>query len=139
MKAVGSLPVLAVGFPSDLALHVPANMGIVPTSQGWPVKIAWVERRSYGRIVTIRAWLRPQRQPVWFSSHTQGPQPYLRLDPRGSVLYPPIPDPRHPGRVLANPDWKGFSSVIYLPRAACYVMEASWPGGTWRVRFTAGQ
>ncbi len=39
---------------------------------------------------------------------------------------------------MGRPNIKGFSS-IYLPRAACYVMEATWPGGTWRVRFTAGQ
>lgn len=139
MSAVGSTPIWTARFRPDLSLHVPMDVGLVPTPHGWPVKIPWMERRSYEGIVTIRAWFGPERRQAWFASHTQGPRPYLRLDPRHPTLYPLLSDPRHPGRALPNPSWKGFSSLIYIPQAACYVMEASWPGGTWRLYFTAGQ
>jgi hypothetical protein len=138
MTAVGGSPIWAVGFHPEAPLRVDTHANIKPTAHGWPWKIPWVERRAYTGVVTIRAWTVPQRQPLWFSSHTRSPRPYLRLDPNHPTLYPPINDPKHSGKVLPNPGWKGFSSVMYIPRASCYMLEAHWTGGSWRIPFAAG-
>lgn len=137
--AAGATPVWAASFHPERPVTVPMDVGLIPTAHGWPVKIPWVERRTYGGVVTIRAWVLPQRQPVWFTSHAQGPRPFLRLDARHPTLYPPVTDPRRPGQVLPNPLWKGFSSIMYIPRAACYEMKASWAGGMWQMRFASGR
>ena len=138
MPAIGASPVWAIGLSPEDPLRIDTHTNITPTAYGWPWKIAWVEHRAYTGIVTIRAWTLPQRQPLWFTSHTQGPRPYLRIDPNHPTLYPPINDPKHPGKVLPNPGWKGFSSVMYIPRASCYMLVARWSTGSWRVPFAAG-
>lgn len=138
MAAVGESPIWAVGFHPEAPLRVDTYANIKPTAHGWSWKIAWVEYGAYTGVVTIRAWTLPTRQPVWFTIDTQGPRPYLRLDPKHPTLHPPINDPKHPGKVLPNPGWKGFSSVMYIPRASCYMLEARWPSGSWRIPFAAG-
>jgi hypothetical protein len=138
LSAIGAAPIWAVGFHPEAPLHVDTHANIKPTPHGWPWKIPWVEHRNYTGAVTIRAWTLPRRQPVWFSSHTQGPRQFLRIDPSHPTLYPPIPDPNHPGKVLPNPDWKGFSSIMYILRASCYMLEVQWSGGSWRTSFAAG-
>jgi hypothetical protein len=140
--AAGSAPVWALFLPAHGPLLVPMDAGIVPSSYGWPWKIGWVERRGYNLPVTIRAWSLSGGPVVWFKSERRegqnGVLPYLRLDPRHISFYPPAVDPKHPDRVLPNVAWKGYGSVMYIPRAGCYMLEASWPDGSWRVRFAAG-
>ena len=31
-----------------------------------------------------------------------------------------------------------WSAILYIPAAGCYALDASWPGGSWRVTFAAG-
>ena len=139
MDAVGGAPIWAVGFRPNEPLHIGGDYPGLRFPHGWAVKIPWVEHRGYTGLVIIRAWTGPRRQPVWFAGRAQGPLPYLRLDGRRPTLLPPLYDPRHPTRVVPNPAWQGFSSYMYIPRASCYVMEASWPGGAWALHFAAGQ
>ena len=38
-----------------------------------------------------------------------------------------------------NDGYDRHSADFFIPRAGCYVLEASWPGGSWTVRLAAGQ
>ena len=34
---------------------------------------------------------------------------------------------------------KGWGVGLYFPQAGCYAMQASWPGGQWRLLFAVGR
>lgn len=36
-------------------------------------------------------------------------------------------------------EWEATSMNIYVPRAGCYYLQASWPGSTWMIYFAAGR
>jgi hypothetical protein len=54
----------------------------------------------------------------------------------------PVPqamlNPATPG-VPAIGDYRKFPSYVYIPRAGCYSVEASWRGGTWRLVLALGR
>jgi hypothetical protein len=69
--------------------------------------------------------------PLWFQIGDKAPTTTPKLDPTQPGAYPYNP---------ANPDqvFPEYPSYLFIPRAGCYVLEASWPGGHWRIPFAAG-
>jgi hypothetical protein len=51
----------------------------------------------------------------------------------------PILDPRAPPIPNQPAGWADFLSYLFIPQAGCYVLEAAWPGGMWRLTFAAGR
>lgn len=50
-------------------------------------------------------------------------------------------DPNHPTHLGAGagPDYQEWGSYIFIPKAGCYQLEATWPGGRWSFPFAAGR
>jgi len=142
MATVGSAPVWAVGFRPNVPLHIGHQGEGVLSPHGWPVKIPWLERRSYTGNVTITARAWPHGEVLWWqdpdSMRPRPAAPFLALDPHHPDLHPFRPDPRHPGKYITNWNVNGFASLMFIPRAGCYVVEARWPGGSWSNPFAAG-
>jgi hypothetical protein len=80
--------------------------------------------------VTLRGVSTDDGSPVWFKIAGQyilGPTPELVLDPQ------------NPGIPVQHGQWKEWPSTFYIPRAGCYILEARWDGGSWRLAFAAGK
>ncbi len=134
LAVVGTAPVWVVGLDPDGPL--PLGLGN-QAKHGWPIKIPWLEKRAYtGTVmVQVRAW--PHGRLLWLQGADQRPHTILVLDPRHPSFVPLRKDTRHPGRLVTDSAWKGFSSMLFIPRAGCYMLQARWPGGRWSVPFTA--
>ncbi len=93
---------------------------------GWGVKALWVVGPHYTHPVTLRGGSSNDATPIWFN-FGDGPTPS------------PLLDPLHPGTITASDHgWAAFPSTVFIPKAGCYYLEASWPGGSWRMPFAAG-
>jgi hypothetical protein len=98
------------------------------TDHGWRVKFLWVIDPGQEAPVTIRGG---------DLSGDRG----LSLEPEGTkVSASATLDPGRPG-VPPDPSsgFKEFPSYVYFPAAGCYFLEATWPGGSWRIVFAAGR
>lgn len=61
----------------------------------------------------------------------------LYFNVTGQPTPAPVLDPAAVGTPINQ--WKDFPSHLFIPTAGCYTLEASWPGGQWRITFAAGQ
>jgi len=124
---VGSPPVWAAGFDGP---H--AAIYLVPEAfnqYGWGRKIIWEVGPNYMHLVTLHGANVQSGARIRFQ--------FLDGDPTTSaVLDPHHPD--HPGSAVGG-DWNEWGSGMFLPTAGCYYLEASWPGGHWRITFAAGR
>jgi hypothetical protein len=102
----------------------------------WPLtKIIWPLGPDFPPIVTVRVKNLTTGTEAWWdvgneSGGTGAPPPQkpvrpLILDKTGN---------RDVG--MGQRDW---GTLLYLPQAGCYSMEASWPGGQWRMLFAVGR
>jgi len=97
---------------------------------GWGVKVLWVIGPHYTHPVMLRGWSLTDNTPLWFQ---------FSGDAAGDPTPSPLLNPLHPGSVTGSDHgWAEFPSALYVPKADCYYLEASWPGGSWRIRFAAG-
>lgn len=124
--AVGTSPLWAVAFDADGSLFLGDPRVVAPTAYGWPVKILWVLKPGFAQRVTLRGHAWGARTPLWFKVVRRDAHPVT-----ATVL-----DPQHPGATGPVP---GFPSTLYVPRPGCYVVDAHWPGGSWRLPFVARQ
>lgn len=98
------------------------------TGHGWRVKFLWVIGPGQKAPVTLRG-----------GDLAGGHQVPLELEGAEAAASATL-DPERPG---ALPDrsngLKEFPSYVYFPAAGCYFLEASWPGGSWKVVFAVGR
>lgn len=120
-KSIGMSPAWADGdFASGLILHVGDPRRVRHGPHGWYHKIVWVVAPDYHQPITLRGGALVGGTALWFQigDHTLSPAPTL-----------------HP----AGGGWAYYGSYLLIPRAGCYFLQASWPGGMWRLAFAAGQ
>lgn len=98
------------------------------TQHGWSWKIVWEVGPDYTQLVTIQGGNLRDGTPLWFQV-TGNPTTSPVLDPR---------HPDHPGSTVGT-DWAEWGSYVFIPQAGCYYLQASWPGGSWRINFAAGE
>jgi hypothetical protein len=48
-------------------------------------------------------------------------------------------DPASPGVPPTSDGYKDFPSYLYVPQAGCYMVEAKWTDGHWRLVFGLGR
>lgn len=96
---------------------------------GWPIKIVWEVGPHYGQPVTLRA-----------GNLLTGALLTFDMSPDDTLITTPVLDPRHPGHPVSviGQDWNEWGSVLLIPNAGCYYIEATWSGGHWRNTFAAG-
>jgi len=130
--AIGAGPVWAAGFAPGITLHVSTGNAqnakyLTRTPHGWEVKVLWVMRPGYRHKATLRGGNRRTGAPLWFQIRGGAPSTAPVLDPRPSKA------------IIGGVDrWAQFPSYLLIPQAACYSLEARWPGGSWRLTFAAG-
>jgi hypothetical protein len=123
--AVGGSPVWAIGIAPG-PIHIPSYFTY--TQYGWTWKVAWEIGPNYTNLVTLRGGNIRDGTPLWFQVADQ------------DASTSPVLDPQHPQRGSAiGPNWAEWGSYLYIPAAGCYYLEATWPGGHWRVNFAAGR
>ena len=48
-------------------------------------------------------------------------------------------DPEKPGTVTPEGEPKEFPSYLYFPASGCYELDATWPGGKWKMVLGVGR
>jgi hypothetical protein len=89
---------------------------------GWRIKVLWVVADTVEGRVRVTGSAVNRRSRLWFEvgDRDERPVPQAMLDPA------------RPG-VPATGDFREFPSYVYIPRAGCYLLQASWLGGAWRL------
>lgn len=105
------------------------------TPYGWPAPIGLVLRSGFAGPLTLSGWDPRTDHPLWFGFITAG-----EWGPPKNVVPAFVLDPAHPsvpagGWTAGETFWYGYA---FLPRAGCYTLAATWPGGGWQVTVSAG-
>lgn len=98
---------------------------------GWGFKYVWFVKHGFRGRATIKGENIKSAVPLWFADDLHRRFTRLLVLDAGQFL-------RTIGPQIAL-DRNGFHSGIYFPRAGCYQIDATWPGGQWRAVFSAGQ
>ena len=91
---------------------------------GWRVKFLWIVRRSHHTTVTVRG-ADARGRSLWFAHAGRYPTRVVRLAPTAADS--------------VGTDFAEFPSYVYFPGAGCFVLEARWSDGSWRLAFAAGR
>jgi len=131
-SAVGDAPAWTVGFVGPRAtLLFGENHTMYSWVQydqhGWEHKFLWVLGPSYTGIVTFHGANLTDGTPLW-----------LTADNVPDTTTSLVLDTRNPTVVNRPGDWVEFPGGMDIPRAGCYYLQANWPGGSWRITFSAG-
>lgn len=136
--ALGASPVWAVGFDgSESTAHVVLGY----SRYGWKARINFYVEPGFTDHVVVRGERLPDGSPIWIGvddpEHNLSaakPSVAITLDPKT----PGLPDYWNTSVGGVSEYWATWYATLYLPAAGCYALEASWPGGSWRVTFTGG-
>lgn len=129
---LGQAPVWAVTFNSGahgaiLLVQGKATLG----EHGFYRRVVWVIQHGYAHLVHLSGSELSTGSPLWFQIGNSVPTTTPVLDPAHPGAYPG--DPHDPDLVFPS-----YPSYLFIPRVGCYVLEASWPEGHWRIPFAAG-
>lgn len=141
-EAIGFPPVRVGGFTGPYATLRLGSSALSydwdpsHTRYGWPAGILLVVRSDFTGPVTLTGWNPVDGHPLWFGFIEAG----VWGAPR-SILPNYTLDPTHPSIPAGGEDatgtfWYGY---VFLPRAGCYTLVATWPGGDWAFLVSAGQ
>jgi hypothetical protein len=109
------------------AIHFsPSYLTDTSTRYGWMWKLVWEVGPHYTGPVTLRGGNLRTGIPLWFA-FDQGP-----------TIAPVLVHPDHPVSALGG-NWGEWGSYLSIPVAGCYYLQATWPGGHWRITFAAGR
>jgi hypothetical protein len=100
-----------------------------PALKGWwGTKIGWLVDVTYKGKVSLRGYNVADNSPIYFHVHENEPATPLV-----------ILDPTNPGGFIAElKKWAFFPSYIWVSKAGCYTIEATWEGGLWRQVISIG-
>ena len=119
---IGEAPAFAVGaWDSAGVRHAQRATQI---QYGEEVKVLWVISPQTNQLITLRGASVNTGSPLYFEIGNASPASAPTLDPTAA--------PQSDG------GWTYFPSYLDIPAADCYYIEASWPGGSWRIEFPAG-
>lgn len=94
------------------------------TRYGYPQKIFWQLINGSHGSVTVTGWNARTGRRIWFGRPAPG-------RPAGASV-PLVAWPAAVVRPHRAP------TLTFVPSAGCYILQAHWKGGSWRVPFTAG-
>lgn len=130
-RAVGGSAAWGVGFTGSHATleWLPEQAAETHHSDGWDHKLLWVVQNNVKGLVRIHGANLSGGSPIYPSAE----QEEVPSTPTEMVLNPQNPD-------ITNQvdQWDEFPGGLDIPKAGCYYLEATWPGGSWRITFAAG-
>lgn len=101
--------------------------------EAWPgIKIIWEVGPNFTQTVTVRVTNLANGELSWWDTGEGSPPPVnisqaLTLDTN---------QPTYHGS--PEPGWREWGSYLYFSQAGCNAMDATWPGGHWRIIFGVG-
>ena len=130
-QAAGSSPVLVIGLggPHAVLTHFTHAQ---PPEIGWYKRIFLLAETNYTGSVTFRGGELRDGTPIWFGmkQYNKGPITTFTVLPSNSSIS------NHTG---SDEEWGISTATMYIPKAGCYFLMATWPEGSWVVLFSAGQ
>lgn len=127
---VGSSPTWVTGFtgPDAHLNHLPR----APRPRdGWYAPLLIVSETNFAGNIVLRAGIASSSFPLWFSKQ------YGSSLVRTITLHPL--DPSLSNHTTGDQQWNATLVYLYIPRAGCYYLDASWNGGSWVAYFAAGR
>jgi hypothetical protein len=130
-RAAGSSPVLVIGFGGPDAVITNFKPAQSP-EKGWYKRIILLTETNYTGTITLRGGEMHDGTPIWFGMrpNNQGPVTSFTLVPLNTSTS------NHTG---GDQEWGLSATTMYIPRAGCYFLMATWSEGSWIVYFSAGQ
>jgi hypothetical protein len=125
---IGKSPIWATGFTGPNARILIPSYNTY-TKFGWTWKILWDVGPHFLQQITIQGKDMQSGTPLHFQ--------FADTDPIVTSL---VLDPNHPTHsgAGAGPNYKEWGSYIYIQKAGCYQIKATWQGGQWSFPFAAG-
>ena len=130
-RAVGSSPVLVIGFGGPNAVLTNFSHA-QPPEIGWYKRIVMLTKTNYAGTVTFHGGELHDGTPIWFGMKQHSQEPITTL----TVL--PL-NPNISNHTASDQEWGLSTATLYIPRAGCYFLMATWPEGGWVVFFAAGR
>jgi hypothetical protein len=129
-RVAGSSPVLVIGFGGSDAVLTHFKQAR-PPELGWYRRILLLTETNYAGTVRLQGGELRDGTPIWFGMKQQnrGPITSFTIRPVDASLS------NHFGN---DQQWGLLSATLYIPRAGCYFLTATWPEGRWIVFFAAG-
>jgi len=130
-QAAANSPVLVIGFEGPDAILTNFKHA-QPPEIGWYRRIFILTQTNYSGAVTFHGGDLSDGTPIWFGmgQHNQAPITTFTVLPLNSSIS------NHTG---SDEEWGLSTATLYIPRADCYFLKATWPGGRWVIFFSAGR
>jgi hypothetical protein len=130
-RVAGSPPVLVIGFGGTDAILTHFKHA-QPPEIGWYRRIILLTETNYTGTITLQGGGLHGVSPIWFGMrpHNQGPITSFTLRPR---------DASRSNHTRGDEAWGLSSATMFVPRAGCYFLTATWAEGWWIVFFSAGR
>jgi hypothetical protein len=93
----------------------------------WGRKVLWLVKTSYEGEVTLRGYHTADNSPMLFSFDNNPPTASPVLNPDNPTAF-----------AQDSQNFANFPSGVFVSRAGCYVLEATWNGGLWRQTIAVG-
>lgn len=126
-SGLGTSPVWVQGFEAagdGAVLHVAPG---AKDPRGLPTDVLWLIAPGFREQIELRAHSIESPELLWIGDPYGATQYGVLLPGAPSVL----------GDIAAD-GFVEFPMTLFIPRAACYVLEVRWPGGEWHASFVAG-
>jgi hypothetical protein len=126
---IGASPVWVGTFEGPpTTLHVRSfQVHLIKTVHGWTMPMFLVLRSPFTGPVTLTGTNLRDDSPLWLSG-SQQTEPATSLDVTVKIFN----DLSGSSQLLV------WGITLYIPSADCYMLDARWQGGEWRVPFAAG-
>lgn len=137
--SIGASPIWVGGFDGPQATKY--NLQALGHDRyGWKTLVDFLVEPGVTGHVTVRGESLPDGSPIWIgvddpehNIRAAKPSVAITLDPKT----PGLPDYWNTSFGVSD-DWAAWRGVLYIPAAGCYALDATWPGGSWRITFAAG-
>ncbi|HLX59581.1 MAG TPA: hypothetical protein VKR83_21385 [Ktedonobacteraceae bacterium] len=128
---VGGEPMWVTGFNGS---HATLNhlTRAQPSQLGWYQQIQLVGETNFNGTITLHGGIAGSLVPLWFGYYAGGGR-LIR-----TVQVNPI-DTSISNHTTDDQQWGIFPINLYIARAGCYYLQATWEGGNWIVYFAAGR
>lgn len=128
---IGGNPVWAGNFvgPHATLEWSPTQAQQYHNQYGWGHKLLWVVANNVKGLVTIHGADLQTGAPLRPSAEQQ------ELSSTSTTM---VLNPQDPAVFRQVDQWVEFPGGVDVPQAGCYYLQASWPGGSWRITFAAG-